>query len=245
MNYQITLDNFEGPFDLLLHLVKEMKMDIYAIDTRVIIEEYLKYIHSLQELNIDIASEFLVMAASLLHLKSKMLIGKSLENTEEEESEFSIASEEALQEKLIAYQAYKDICEEFKVLEDKRGQVFTKVPENLKEYQVPEKMVNSGDVTIDDLLLAFANLQERLHFKEPIVTKITKREISVESRKQRIWHVIEAKKRCEFTELFEVINREMVVVTFLALLEMMKSQEIVVKQENNFEKIWIERGCMA
>jgi len=79
MNYHISINNFEGPLDLLLHLVKEMKMDIYEINTNIIIEEYLKYIHSLQELNIDIASDFLVMASELIHLKSKMLIGKSLE----------------------------------------------------------------------------------------------------------------------------------------------------------------------
>ena len=95
MNYKVSINDFEGPLDLLLHLVKEMKMDIYEINTGVIIEEYLKYIHGLQELNIDIASEFLVMASELVHLKSKMLIGKSLEE-EKEESEFQIESEEDL-----------------------------------------------------------------------------------------------------------------------------------------------------
>ena len=74
MDYKIAINDFEGPLDLLLHLVKEMKMDIYEIDTSVIIEEYLKYIENMQDLNIDIASEFLVMAAELIHLKSKMLL---------------------------------------------------------------------------------------------------------------------------------------------------------------------------
>ena len=101
MNYQVSINDFEGPMDLLLHLVKEMKMDIYEIHMSVIIEEYLKYIHSLQELNIDIASEFLIMASELIHLKSKMLIGKTMEE-EMEESEFQIQSEEDLKNKLIA-----------------------------------------------------------------------------------------------------------------------------------------------
>ena len=85
MDYKITINDFEGPLDLLLHLVKEMKMDIYEIDTSVIIEEYLKYIENMQDLNIDIASEFLVMAAELIHLKSKMLLNIKEEAEETDE----------------------------------------------------------------------------------------------------------------------------------------------------------------
>lgn len=238
MNYQVSINDFEGPLDLLLHLVKEMKMDIYEINTGVIIEEYLKYIHELQELNIDIASEFLVMASELIHLKSKMLIGKSLEE-EKEESEFQIDSEEDLKNRLIEYQAYKEVIKSLKDLEEKRSDVYTKVPESLKEYIEEPILVNDG-ITIDDLIHAFLNLQERLHFKEPVNTKITKKEISVESRKKRIFHVLEEKGRVSFEELFEIYTKEYVVVTFLALLDMTKNQEIVIQQENNFEKIWIE-----
>lgn len=79
MNYQISINDFEGPFDLLLHLIKETKMDIYEISMGTIIEDYLKYIHGLQELNINVASEFLIMASELIHLKSKMLIGKTFD----------------------------------------------------------------------------------------------------------------------------------------------------------------------
>jgi len=239
MNYHISINNFEGPLDLLLHLVKEMKMDIYEINTNIIIEEYLKYIHSLQELNIDIASDFLVMASELIHLKSKMLIGKSLEE-EKEESDFQITSEEDLKNKIIEYQKYKEITKSLKKLEEKRGEIYTKVPEKLKDFLEQPKLINEN-LTVDDLIKAFLNLQERLHFKEPINTKITKKEISVESRKKRIWHVLEQKAKVTFEELFETYTKEYVVVTFLALLDMTKNQDIVVTQENNFEKIWIER----
>ena len=98
MNLELHLENFDGPLDLLLHLVKETKLDIYEINMSEIIETYLNYIESWQELNIDIGSEFLVMAASLIHLKSKMLIGKTVEEPENDD-EYSISSEEDLKNK--------------------------------------------------------------------------------------------------------------------------------------------------
>ena len=132
MNYRVSINDFEGPLDLLLHFVKEMKMDIYEINTEKIIEEYLQYIHNLQDLNIEVASEFLVMASELIHLKSKMLIGKTLEE-EKEESEYGIQSEEDLKTRLLEYQKYKEVTKSFKELEEKRGNIYTKVPESLKE----------------------------------------------------------------------------------------------------------------
>ncbi|MCI8466574.1 MAG: segregation/condensation protein A [Bacilli bacterium] len=239
MNYQISIKDFEGPFDLLLHLVKETKMDIYEINMSMIIEDYLTYIHSLQELNIDVASEFLIMASELIHLKSKMLIGKTLEE-EKEDSEYSIASEEDLKKRIIEYQKYKEITKSLKEMEEKRGTIFTKVPESLKEYFEEPKLTNDG-ITVDDLVKAFLSLQERIHFKEPVTTKITRREISVESRRVRIQQVLKEKRRVSFEELFEVYTKEYVVVTFMALLDMTKNQEVVIGQEDNFAKIWIEK----
>jgi segregation and condensation protein A len=238
MNYQISIKDFEGPFDLLLHLVKETKMDIYEINMSQIIEDYLRHIHQLQELNIDIASEFLVMASELIHLKSKMLIGKSLEE-EKEESEYSISSEEDLKQRIIEYQKYKEVTKSLKELEEKRGTIFTKVPESLKEYFEEPKLINDG-ITVDDLVGAFLSLQERIHFKEPLTTKITRREISVESRRVRIQQVLKEKSKVFFEELFEVYTKEYVVVTFMALLDMCKNHEVLICQKDNFASIWIE-----
>lgn len=239
MNYQISINDFEGPFDLLLHLINSSKVDIYEISMGTIIEDYLKYIHGLQELNIDIASEFLVMASELIHLKSKMLIGKSLEE-EKEDSEFSIESEEDLKNRIIEYQKYKNVTKTLKEMEEKRSTIFTKVPENLKEYLENPKLINEG-ITVEDLLQAFLNLQERIHYKEPVHTKITRREISVESRRKRIEHVLNEKGKITFEELFEVYTREYIVVTFMALLDMTKNHEVIIQQEDNFSKIWIEK----
>lgn len=242
MDYQVSINEFEGPLDLLLHLVKEMKMDIYEIKTEVIIDGYLDYIHGLQDLNIDIASEFLVMASDLIHLKSKMLIGKTFDE-EQEESEYGIQNEEDLKTRLIEYQKYKEVTKSFLELEEKRSNVFTKVPESLKEYVDTPVLINNG-ITVEDLLEAFLNLQERIHYKEPVNTKITKKEISIDSRRNRIRKILGDKKKITFDELFEVWNKEYVVVTFLALLDMMKSGEIQVSQEENFSQIWIESKGM-
>lgn len=240
MNYQISINDFEGPFDLLLHLVKETKMDIYEINMGIIIEDYLKYIHSLQELNINVASEFLIMASELIHLKSKMLIGKSLEE-EKEDSEYSILSEEDLKNRIMEYQKYKEITKTLKKMEEKRGTIYTKVPESLKEYIEEPKLVNEG-LGVEDLLQAFLNLQERIHYKEPVTTKITRKEISVESRRNRINHVLKEKGKVTFEELFEVYTKEFVVVTFMALLDMTKNHEVIIEQSDNFDKIWIEKS---
>ena len=132
MNYNFCINDFEGPLDLLLHLVKESKMDIYEINISTIIEQYLEFIHSLKEKNINVASEYLVMASELVHLKSKLLINK--EETEDSDEEFSINSEEDLKEKIIEYEKYKQISKSLLELEEKRNEVYTKIPENLKEF---------------------------------------------------------------------------------------------------------------
>ncbi len=238
MNYKITINDFEGPLDLLLHLVKETKMDIYEIDTSLIIEQYLKYISDMQDLNIDVASEFLVMAAELIHLKSKMLI--NIKDETEETDEYSINSEEDLKRKLIEYEKFKNMSDIFKDLEATRNEVYTKTPENLKQL-TEEKIVNDGSVSIDDLINAFMSFKQRLEYAKPVNTRITKKEISVSDRTKSIRNILKDNKKVEFTELFEEVTKEYVVVTFLAILSMSKNDEIILTQENNFNKIMIEK----
>ena len=139
LNYKIELSNFEGPLDLLLHLVKETKMDIYEVNISEIIEKYLEYINSLKDLNIDIASEYLVMAADLIHIKSRKLINTDFDETQDEET--FITSEEDLKNKLIEYEKYKNMSETFKELEANRQDYYTKSPENLNyKYGSPCKL---------------------------------------------------------------------------------------------------------
>ena len=238
MNLELHLENFDGPLDLLLHLVKETKVDIYEINMSEIIETYLNYIESLQELNIDVGSEFLVMAASLIHLKSKMLIGKT-EEEQETDDEYNITSEEDLKNRIIEYEKYKNITKELQELEARRKEIFTKIPENLKEYKEKKELINDG-LTIDDLLKALLKIEERLRYKEPLETRITKKEISVKEQILSIRNILKERKKCSFEDLFSKATKDYIIATFLAILEMTKQKEIILEQKSSFESIMVE-----
>ena len=234
----LCINDFEGPLDLLLHLVRTAKMDIYTIDTKYIIDEYLKFIDSLPKDDLDEASEYLVMASELIHLKSRLLL--NLDTEAEDDSEFSINSEEDLKNKLIEYERYQNITGVFKELEEKRSEFFTKVPENLTEYIEKEKI--SDEVMDPDLLKeALLELQKRMSYQKPLNTKITRREISVEDRVNKVREFLNARKTAKFTDFFEDYSKEMVVATFLAILDMCKNKEIKLTQEDNFGEILIEK----
>ena len=162
MNLQI--QDFEGPFDLLLHLVRVSKMDIYTINISEIIDQYLKFIETIDKYDIDKSSEYLVLSSELIHLKSKMLINK-VDEEEEEETEYNIKSEEDLRNKLIEYERYKNMTDTFRELEANRQDYYTKIPENLSEFMEDNKVINSN-VTIDDLLKAFLEMQKRINFQK-------------------------------------------------------------------------------
>ena len=233
----IMINDFEGPLDLLLHLVKSSKMDIYEINTSYIIEEYLKYINAMKDLNIDVASEYLVMAAELIHLKSKMLINLEDEETTDED-EYSISSEDELKEKLIQYEKYKNSTDSFRKLEENRKEYLTRSPENIMEYAKDQSF--SMELSLDDLINAFLEYKKRLENEKPIETKITRKELSVKERIRYIRDILKTKKKVEFTELFESFNKEYVVVTFLSILNMSKNNEIKLSQKDNFSPILIE-----
>lgn len=238
MDYLIDINDFHGPLDLLLHLVKSKEKDIYEISTSVIIEEYLDYINKMQDLNIDIASEFLIMAATLIYLKSKMLLGIT-EETNEEENEFNINSEEDLRSRILEYEKYKSMTEVFKNLEEKRNEFYTKSPTSLKEF-TNQRINNDGSVTIEDLLQAFLAYKERINYQKPINTKITRKELSVEDRIISIKNKLNIRGKMNFVDLFEEVTREYMIVTFLAILQMSKNDEIFIYQDNNFDNIVVE-----
>lgn len=239
MTYNFCVSDFEGPLDLLLHMVKESKMDIYEINIRTIIDQYLDYIHSLEEKNIDIASEYLVMASELIHLKSKLLINRKDEE-QSPEDEFSITSEEDLRNKILEYEKYKQITKDFQELEEKRGEVYTKLPESLKEY-IEETGIQKGELDINDLLNAYKLFIERQKLAKPLNTKITKKELSVDDKIKDIRNILITRKKINFIELFTEMTKESIIVTFLSILEMSKNNEILLTQEDNFSPIMIER----
>ncbi len=234
MQYKVTIENFDGPLDLLLHLIKEQDIDIYDIKIEEITKQYLDYIHAMKELNLSIASEYLVMASELIEIKSKMLLPK---RQTIDEDEYEEDPREVLIERLLAYKKYKEITSEFKNLELTRKLVFTKEPENLSYYAKEEG--NKEELGISDLLEAFKLLMQKKELDKPLATKITKKELSVSEKVVKIRSILREKKKVNFEELFEVATKEEVIVNFLSILEMVKKNEITLVQDNNFSGIVI------
>ncbi len=234
MNFKT--NEFEGPLDLLLHLIKENKMDIMNIEIEKITEQYISYLNEQKKMNLEIASEYLVMASELIELKSKLLLPNPKVETEEGEE---IDPREDLANRLLEYQAYKEITKVLKEKEELRKEIYTKSPENVRNY-VDETSKLSTEVTLDDLVEAFKKYLERKKESKPLKTKVTTNEISVSSRRLEIKSILRKRPKVSFFELFPVLTKEYVVATFLAILEMAKNKELKITQEKNFDDIICE-----
>lgn len=235
MHYEIKINDFEGPLDLLLHLVKKLDIDIYNINLVEITNQYLDYINKMEELNLDIASEYLVVAAELIELKSKSLLPKIEveEDTYEEEPENII-------DKLIEYKKYKEVTESFRDLEEKRKEIFTKVPSNYDEY-LDGSLIKNSNLSITDLLSIMNKFLDRKEFEKPLNTTVTNKEYSVRERINNIKQILKIKKQISLIDLFEIKTKSFIVITFLSILEMAKNNEINLVQDNNFGNVIITK----
>lgn len=231
MEYSITLPEFEGPLDLLLHLVKKSDISIFDISIDDITKQYLDYINKMEELNLNIASEYLVMASDLIELKSRTLLPKKDEEEEED-------PREELINRLINYQNYKESTDKLREYEALRKEVYTKEP-SLEEYKNDDINLNLN-ISMDDLVNAISKFLQNKEAAKPLATKITNKEYSVGKRSTEIRDILRIKKKVNFYELFEEATREYIVITFLAILNMSKRQELTITQENNFENIIVE-----
>lgn len=235
MELEVKLQVFEGPLDLLLHLVKEANIDILDIKVEEITDKYLEYIKREEELNINIAASYLVMASELMYLKSKSLLPVVKKDDEEVEDEE--ITRENLINRLIEYKRYKEMTPVFKELEEERKKIYIKAPEKVSNY-VDNTLV--GEASVDDLIEAFKRFLERKEEEKPLETTIARKEYSVKERKNNIRNILKVKKKAYLEELFEEYNRPVVVVTFLSILEMVKEKSVVISQDRNFDKILIE-----
>ena len=232
--YSFKINDFEGPLDVLLHLIKESKMDIMDIDVVSLTNQYLNFINSMEDNDITIASEYLTLASELIYLKSRYLLPQ---DKDEEDDEEYVLAKENLVNRLIEYKNYKEMTSVFKSLEEKRGEVFTKVPSNLSEYASQNQVMVGGDVSLNDLLDAFKKYLDRRKYLEPISTKVTNKEMSVSQRCGEIRGLLKKHGRLEFFELFDDFSKPYVVVTFLSILDLAKKQKIKLIQDNNFNNI--------
>lgn len=233
----VKVNDFEGPLDLLLHLIKETKMDIQDVPILLIVDQYLTFIRSMQVMQLDVAGDYLVMAATLLEIKSRLLLPRvetvdvDGDGYEEDEN-----LEENLKQQLIEYKKFKDIADVLKHKEEERGQIFSKTPTDLQHLQdaVPLK---DGEVTLDDVLLAFQRMFEKQAKAQPVQTKIEMAKLTVEESMEKIMTQL---RRFDSVELSDLIDsKESLISTFLAVLELAKTQQITFKQSTPYEPIKI------
>ncbi len=235
MEYKFTINDFEGPLDLLLHLIKESNINICDINIVEITEQYLNFIEKEQNLNLNIASEYLIMAAELIEIKSKMLLPKQEKNIDEETD-----IKENLINKLIEYNKYKGIIPQLKELNNERNTIYTKSPENL-DYLEKEK-VNNESSELHILLDAFNKFLNEQKDNEPLKTTVTKKEYSIEKRNKEIKNILRKKNIINFIELFDTISKEYIVITFLSILDLAKKNEIIIEQDKNFKNIILKNN---
>lgn len=234
MNYDFKINEFEGPLDLLLHLIKINEMNIMDIQIEEITKQYVEYLESQEKLNIEIASEYLVMASELIEIKSKMLLPNERMDEEEEE----VDPREELIQSLLEYEAYKKLSHVLEEKGENRSLIYTKLPENINNYVDDVDISNEGE--IEDLINAFKLFLDRKSMNKPLKTRVTIKEISVSSRCLEIKNILKKKKKVSFFDLFSDDSKEYVVATFLAILEMCKNRELTIKQDNNFSDIIVE-----
>jgi segregation and condensation protein A len=236
----ISITNFEGPFDLLLHLLKVNKMQIQEIRISEITSQYLNYLHSMQELDLEIASEFLLMASTLLEIKSREMLPKHEEEVDEEE----------LKEKLVLrieeYEAFKKIAENLAELFNKDLFIFTKRAETIAQDEVPLEDLLSG-VTMDSLYITYKSLMNRQKEKVNrsfIRTKTVEREeFKIEDKMEELERILLGNQRVNFSNLLlKMKSKAECIVFFLAILELSRNHRIRVSQNTVFSEIIIEKG---
>lgn len=243
MSVLYKLDSFEGPLDLLLHLIDRAEIDIHEISISEITTQYMDYLHAMKELELDITSEFLVMAATLLSIKSQQLLPKPpvFEHEYEEWVDEGPDLREELIQKLIEYRKFKQVAEELKEKEYQRSLVYSKEPEDMSVYMVEQQQVDPlQGITLSDIVAAFQKALKRANRRDIIAT-VQRDEISV---KDRIRDIVEVLRQFETVRFSKLIRDNMakheVVVTFLSILELMKMKHIRCYQHGLFDDIVIQ-----
>lgn len=240
MSFTVETTKFDGPLDLMLHLIKEQQLDIFDLDMEVLTDQYINYLQTMEKLELEIESEYLVELATLIEYKSKKLLPKK---TEELEDDYEEDPKERIVRRLLEYQKYKEVSSELLEAFNQRQEQFAK-PLSIDS-------INTNNLVDDqklegnpyDLLKAMTRVLRRMELSKPIETKLTTKEISTEDR------ILEIKSRLSTlpkTFNFENLvsdchNVHEVIVTFLAILDMAKDHYLVFSTDDN-DEIWFRRG---
>jgi len=237
MDYKVKLEVFEGPLDLLLYLIKKDEVDIYDISIERITTQYLEYLEAFKMLDIDVAGEFVVMAANLIYIKSRSLLPVTQQPPEEETEQDDPRWD--LIRQLVEYKKFKDAAAKLQDRELLRESLFGRMPEKPDFEEEEVRML--GDVGIFDLINAFQKILKRLGDKKEDLREIFEENFTVTDKIEFILKKMEARRPVQFTQLFEeAASRTEIVVTFLALLELIRLKQLRVVQEGSLGEIMIE-----
>lgn len=235
MTYRVKLEIFEGPLDLLLYLIRKNELDIYDISIITITQQYLEYLDLMKALNLEIAGEFLVMAATLMHIKSRSLLPDQGDDNEAEQGPDPL---EELRRQLLEYQKFKDAALALKDQEILEKDVFTRSyfeERNLKPGDTEEM----GDISLFELLNALKTVLKKTGNSEALM-QVTAEQISVKDKIAWILDILKDRKSLTFESLFTAMqNKIEIVSTFLALLELIRLQAVKVLQQSLFNTIYI------
>ncbi|MGI6372975.1 MAG: segregation and condensation protein A [Caldicoprobacterales bacterium] len=240
MEYCVKLDLFEGPLDLLLHLVQKSKIEIADISMATITEQYLDYLDRMRDFDVEIASEFLVMASTLLLIKSRALLPGPDDLGEDDED-----PEQELRKRLEEYKKYKEISQKLREREERYSNIYHKLPDELiDENEKKNKILVDGNP--HDLIRVLIRLlkNERSTIFRERVYPIRRQAVTIQQRIRELRKLFSITSECRFTELFrDKYDRSNIIITFLALLEMLKDNQISIYQNKQFGEIIIKGGA--
>lgn len=231
----LKLDNFEGPFDLLFHLFEKNKVDIYDIPINEITDQYLDYLYAMQQLDLEVASEFLVMAATLLHIKSKTLLPDKKEQKEEE-----LDPREELVRRLIEYKRYKEFTTELKQMEKMWDRVVFRLPESLDIPAREEILEIDPQILRQQYLKLLIENKKKINVGAKNITKLIEHEkVSLKSKMREVIKQLINKFSFKFSELFslKIKSKTEVVTGFMAILELAKMKKVRIEQKQQFDDI--------
>ena len=236
MEYKVVINDFSGPLDLLLHLIKDKEMDLETLNVSNIIDQYLQYIHAMQSSQLEVLSEYLVMAVDLLEMKSKLLL--PVDKEEIVPDSYELDPGEQLKHRLRIYKIYKEAAKVLHTMQEERQKYNTKPLAMMSAFQEEVKL--PAHIEVYDMMRAMQKLIQRKALQAPRTTNIAKKDISIEERMEEIQSYMKLNQRVALEDLIEKKDRTYFVVTFLSVLVLAKYGDLRLMQEDLLAPIFLE-----
>lgn len=239
MNYEVILESFEGPLDLLYNLIEKEKVDIYDIPIHKITDQYIDHINSMKELDLEITSEFLIMATTLIEIKSRMLLPKIKKEQDDLEEE---DPRDELVRRLLEYKKYKQVSLELKDRESIYKKIYYKAREEIEYY---DDELDLEGIDLDSLMNVYQRILENCVDLDGDVDfeEIKRDDITIEESIENIIKILRNNQKMKFENLFDKNTTiSIIVTTFLAILELIKQKHIIIEQDHNFSDIFVRRN---